>query len=543
MHPQTRRSTLSHLPTAAFLLHQIARRRLLSVTVIGLLGFGGSAVIGMMVGISEPMFHDEFSYLLAADTFAHWRLTNPTHPLWVHFESFHIIHQPTYVSKYPPAQGLALAIGQVLGGHPIVGAWMSFGLMCAAISWMLYGWMTPRWAVLGGILAVINPMLGIASYWAQSYWGGAVAASGGALLLGGVRRLMRRPRAWDALLTGAGLAVLANSRPYEGLLFSLPTGAFLLTWMLSKRGPSKVGSVPRIIIPIIVVLILTTMAMGFYNLRATGSAVTFPYQVHEETYAIVPVFLWQDLRPEPAYRHRTIREFHVAYIPLYFAQYSLSGFVDKNIGFLWESAKYYVNVLLIPLLAAFWSLMSWTLRDPWARRALIVYAVLLAGLLMQTYTAVHYAAPITCLNYFFVLNALRLWRRHHKTAGQTMLWLLPCLAITALVVSVSNDILKNNSSSAWHLQRARLLDRLNQDHNRHLIIVKYGPQHSANDEWVYNEAEIDHAKVVWAREMDPGQNCTLINHFTDRRVWRLEVGMDEAVPRLTPYATELCRRQ
>jgi hypothetical protein len=453
-----------------------------------------------------------------------------------------------------PAQGLIMALGQVIMGHPFWGVWLSVGLMCAAICWMLQGWLPPGWALLGGLLAVIR--LGTFNYWANSYFGGAVAATGGALVLGALPRIKRSQHVRDALLMGLGFAIVANSRPYEGLFFGLAVAGALAVWMLGRNRPPLQLAARRVVAPLLLVLVLTGCAMGYYFWRTTGSPWDTPFLVNVRTYRLVRGFPWQALRPVPMYRHEVFRDFYIAEpVARYELARSIAGFVGMKVNVLMTLGFFYLGtVLTLPLLMALATVpygFSWKDTGPSTRLLLLVCGAVIAGCMLYIWFLPHYAAPITAAILALVLLAMRrirLLQGRGKSVGLFITRAVPLVCLLMLVLRVGAKPLHLPEPRRWlaggapiwcaltptNLERAATLAELQQYPGRQLAIVRYGPRHDIGfHEWVYNEADIDRAKVVWARDMGPAQNKELIGYFQDRKVWLVEA--DETPPRLSPY--------
>ena len=507
-----------------------ARRPRLAMGTTALISLSLAAIPLLVNGPPVPRVHDEFANLLAADTFAKFELTNPSHPLREHFETMHVLSRPTYQAKYPPARAFGLTAGKLLVNQPAFGVWLATGLSTVAICWMLYGWLPSRWAFYGGLMTAVHA--GFVLDWGLSFNGEQVATTGGALLLGSLPRLRRSCQPWTALALGVGLAVLANSRPAEGFVLAAVVMVILAWWVMQQESLTVGSVVVRLVLPLAFILLPTAVAMAHYNKEVTGNYLRLPYQVHTQQYMYSPLFFWQSAERPAHYGAKAIEDFYAGWeFRQYQSQTTPTGWLRGRAKRLLRASLFYLPpVLLLACIA-----LPSALRRRKARVAMLPVLILMALMTVAwVWFSPRYLAP--CAAAFMLLMMLAMRQLRWLKVGSFPLgkWLVRSIILSHGTVSllILLGIVFQNESQGWHLDRANIERDLGRSGGEHIILVRYAEKHNPHHEWVYNAAEIDAADVIWSRSLGTERDQRLRDYFHDRSIWYLDA--DVQPPRLLP---------
>jgi hypothetical protein len=506
------------------LARSLASRRTTAYLGMGLLVLLARVALLPVWPVPKPVIYDEFSYLLQADTFAHGRLTNPTHKLWPFFESAYVLQHPTYASKYPPAQSLFLSAGQLLFGDPWFGVWLSCGAMMAALVWAMQGWLPPGWALLGGFLAM---PLAIVSYWMNSYWGGAVAAFGGALVLGGYVRVVRRKQPVYALAIGFGIAILANTRPYEGLVFCVPVA---IGFLLARPRWKAVALLAIVLLP-------AAAATAYYNYVVTGSALRLPFIEYARQYVYIPLFNFQPLQPAKVYHNFALYDLHQNWERGEWEKARSWQLIPIRFGDWRDVAARILGSPLYGLLILVFVCDLW--HDRRIRLPLMCVAAALAGSLIEVRYYEHYAGPMTAALLIVAVQALRhlrQWQFGGNPVGRVLARALPLLVAAVAFASQARMILRQEPPENFlpvNARRDEVARSLTDQGGKHVILVHYTRSQSPHEEWVYNSADIDAQDVIWAHDLGAEENAALLKYYNGRKIWRFQPDQDP--PPLVPY--------
>jgi hypothetical protein len=479
-----------------------------------------------LLPVPVPLIPDESSHLLLADTLLDGRLANPVHPFGPHFESIHILMRPHYVSVYFPGPAVWLAAGRLFFGSAWAGVLAECAAFLLALYWMLRGWMPSRWALLGVLLAGLRFAIG--SYWVNAYHGGFFAAIGGALVAGAFPRLQKRATAIQGLVLGAGLAILAVTRPMEGALYSIPFVA-VLAWNFRRNAMALLTAA-------LPVMICVGM-LGLYFSHITGSPFVTPYQISRDTYGWPMTIAF--LKP-PLVTHDNIEFAHY-----YEFEMTEHQWVDGPVHFfqfltfrMKDCWRFFLGAALtVPLVM---------IGRVWRRRRMLIVgaAAGLFAVVIEAFSSPHYLAPAAAVIIAIVIECCR----HLHASRVYVVKFLPLSMAVILVLRIGAQSLglpytDQHNYQSWccrvepNYNKARIAAQLAQMTGSHLVFVRAKTDPDNELQWIYNDAEIDRSRIVWARDLGTERNAELVRYYRGRDAWMVDPNIEPAS--CARYATEV----
>ena len=463
-----------------------------------------------------PAVHDEFGYLLSAETFLEGRLTNPTPPEWHALDTVHVNFVPSYNAMYPPGQGMALALAWRWLGHPVYANWILAPLVGWTTWWMLAGWMPRRWALLGGTLVALR--LGLFGYWAESYMTGALPAICALLFAGALPRAARRPSPWIAACGALALGVMFSSRPFEAVVLGLC--AVPMVWLLRPiRGRAAIVWATM---PAVALFLLVVAAVACTNVALTGHPLRFGYDLNmaRHGYGVFMGVPAAGAEP-PATAHMGAFYDETRGYAAY--GWTFGGFVGtrlRTLGWVWV-------FLVGPFLTLGWrewrrSLSVGRLRP--ALPGLLGFFIVVGA---HPWSFPHYYAGALGFLVLFASTAIRLWCVRHRLPASMVAGTIAtaaALVLSARIVAGGAVLHAPLIPIEWlpyHTPRGLDARRaLEADAGRDgpaLVFVRYGSGESLRRDWVYNAPSPQEARVVWANDLGPDRNARTARAYAGRR--------------------------
>ena len=236
----------------------------------------------------------------------------------------------------------------------------------------------------------------------------------------------------------------------------------------------------------------------------------------------------------------TMRGFHYGWaLDSFLERRGFSGWLTGIVDAVWTLWDLRMLLTVLPLVTIGWWGRFRLTR--WLAAAIVVQILVSASV---CWIFLHYLAPLVpWLVVLSVLGLRRVFRMFVK-----VLWVrqsrpqrfVGCLLAVQCVLLVVHGLRVDNSVGAWARRRASIVRELETCPGQHLVLVRYAADHNVHQEWVYNLADLDGSKVLWARGERNDWNTRLFDKYLPTHtIWELEPDRPDSRPKLVlPSATK-----
>lgn len=470
-----------------------------------------------MGDLKRPSSTQERADLLAAQNIASLSLTASTPPSPPHWAQRDVWQDEQTGQRYPLArESAALLIASCLG-KPAAAGILAFGLAAASLAWCLA--LPLKLSGTPGVLVPALALLGVAHgrAWQMIDPFPFLVLAAAALALGGWLRYRTAPSRPNARLLGAGGALLLLCEP---ALF-IPFAATVLfdARLIARAEICPFTATLRKLAPALVFLLPVLAFWGLRNQVLLGNPFLSPYDDYLRRFVTAPRWFWE-LLTIPAPNLDPVLERYDELVAIPGARWP-NPVYSAWLSRFFEGAGYAGGALLaiVALLAAT-LLPGRDTRPTW----LMIIAMLVVTALRYPLSSAWWPFLTPALAYLALLGIGRAGTT--LTKGTTTKLIAAFAVVQILLLPSAPKAKPAQPEYDFDKQRKEIVDSLSKKGGQHLAFVELDPATDARLEPADLPRDWSVQPILYARNLSPAQNATLVAAMPDRQTWRIIVLRD-----------------